>query len=170
MPLFPRPLRTRVKWHRHALTASFADALPAMIWRWNRHELPAGFVLRNEQGQVHLRQHDAAGAEATLAVFPTAAKAEQALHLLSQNLLGPRSWWHWLFWLFAFIGLLTAGALAVGYVDTHRALVARPSAAGTAPPRAAGGTAPAMAPALPAAQAPVAPVPGTPVDVDQIYK
>ncbi len=171
MPLFSRPMKTRVKWNRDALTASFADASPAMIWRWNRHELPAGFVLRNQNGQTHLCQHDAAGAESTLAVFTSAAVAEHAIDQLSQNLLGRRSSWRWLVWLLAVIGTLLLGAIAYGYLFMH---LATPAARGAVLPRTAAGPGQAVPQARPvapaAAPAPTGPVPGTPVDVDQIYK
>ena len=170
MPLFPRPAKTRVKWHRHALTASFADASPAMIWRWNRHELPAGFMLHSENGRVQLRQHDAAGAASTLAVFSTVAGAERALDLLSQNLLGRGSTWRWLVWLFAIIGVLAAAIVAYGYLSFYRASAPRPAAVQQRAAAGPGQAVPAARPAAPAAPAPAAPVPGVPVDVDQLYK
>jgi hypothetical protein len=171
MSLFSRSLKTRVKWSRDALTASFADASPAMIWRWNRHELPAGFVLRTENGQTHLCQHNAAGAESTLAVFTSAAVAERAIDLLSQNLLGRRSSWRWLVWLLAVIGALLLCAIAYGYLFMHLARPLAPSAVQSRTAAGLGQAVPQARPVAPAAApAPTAPVPGTPVDVDQIYK
>jgi hypothetical protein len=166
MPFLSQTARTRVKWHRRALTASFADASPAMIWRWNRDELPTGFVLRSENGQLHLRQRDAAGEESTLAVFPSATAAARALDLLSRSLLGGPSFGRILTTLLAILGVLVSCLLVVGYWDEqHGQAVAAKNSRAPAPALMAG-----PAPVAPTAPAPTTPVPGTPVDVDQVYK
>ena len=169
MPFSPQTARTRVRWHHKALTASFADASPAMIWRWNRDELPAGFVLRAENGQMHLRQSDAEGAESTLAIFSSATAAERALTLLSKNLLGGSIFLQALVTLLAGLGAVLLGLVAYIYWHQyHMQAIAVRNGPTPMQARSAGAAPIPVAPA--GAPAPTTPVPGTPVDVDQIYK
>ena len=180
MPLFPSAARTRVKWHHHALTASFGDASPARICRWKQDELPEGFTLRPVDGQMHLLQTGPEKEESTIAVFPSAIAAERALDLLSQNLLGPSGFGKIITRIFAVIGLLVI--LAFGgrivwnaqndYRLQHAAAQnmsggAQPSRGAALPPAGIPGLTGSVPPAPPAA---AQPVPGQPFDADQMYK
>ena len=165
MKFFSTAPKTRVKWHHKALTASFADATPAMIWRWNREELPAGFVLRHEGGQLHLRQSQSDG-ETTLAVFNDTVAAERALSLLSESLLGRFGFWRLLVYSLATLGLLTLCLIAYRQIYVYQA--GSRNVAVAAPVRAPAMPAAAPTPAQP--PAPAAPTPGQPVDVDSVYK
>ena len=159
--------KTRVKWHRKALTASFGDATPAVLWRWAVAELPTGFTLRHEQGQMHLLQSKPGLGESTVAVFSSPAAAERALHLLSRGLLGGNT----------FVRVLKNILVALGifFLLLLAFLTLRNFAQQSATTEAAAPAQTAAAPAQPAAQAPAAPAqpvtpaPGTPVDVDQVY-
>jgi hypothetical protein len=172
VPLFPVPVRTRVKWHGKALTASFGDASPAIVWRWTPDELPANFALRGENGQTHLLQNKPGSGESTIAIFASATAAERALYLLSKALLGPISIWRVIIGILAVIGLLLLSVCYFIYHTGTQMIHARQALGGGVPPAAAGPakTAAAIPAARPSQAGPAAPVPGAPMDADQLYK